>query len=75
MELIDQQQSSQAQVAFELKISKPHVSYYVRKAIRIGYVKELFRDKIRVLELTQEGKKFLDQYKVSISTINSIVTV
>lgn len=63
LELIDKQQSSQAQVAFALGISKPHVSYYVRKAIRIGYVKELFRDKIRILELTQEGKTFFDQYK------------
>lgn len=59
---IDQKHSTQAQIAFELKISKPHVSYYVKKAIRIGYVKELFRDKIRVLELKQEGKNFLDQY-------------
>jgi hypothetical protein len=63
LELIDEQQSSQAQVAFALGISKPHVSYYVRKAIRTGYVKELFRDKIRILELTQEGKTFFDQYK------------
>lgn len=59
---IDQKHSTQAQIAFELKISKPLVSYYVRKAIKIGYIKELFRDKIRVLELTQEGKIFLDQY-------------
>jgi predicted transcriptional regulator len=62
LELIDEQQSSQAQVAFVLGISKPHVSYYVRKAIRVGYVRELFRDKIRILKLTQEGKSFLDQY-------------
>jgi hypothetical protein len=60
---IDQKHYTQAQVAFELKISKPLVSYYVRKAIKIGYIKELFRDKIRVLELTQEGKTSLDQYK------------
>ena len=59
---IDQKHSTQAQIAFELKISKSHVSYYVRKAIKICYIKELFRDKIRVLELTQEGKNFLDQY-------------
>lgn len=63
MELIDERRFSQAQVAFALGISKPHVSYYVKNAIRIGYIKELFRDKIRVLELTQEGKIFLDQYK------------
>ena len=59
---IDQKHSTQAQIAFELKISKPLVSYYVRKSTKIGYIKELFRDKIRVLVLTQEGKNFLDQY-------------
>ena len=62
MASIDQKHSTQAQIAFELKISKPLVSYYVRKSIKIDYIKELFRDKIRVLELTQEGKNFLDQY-------------
>lgn len=62
MESIDQKHSTQAQLAAELKISEPLVSYYVRKAIKVGYIKELFRDKIRVLELTQEGKNFLDQY-------------
>jgi hypothetical protein len=59
---IDQKHSTQAQLAFELKISKSLISYYVRKAIKIRYIKELLRDKIRVLELTQEGKNFLDQY-------------
>ena len=62
MASIDQKHSTQAQIAFELKISKPLVSYYVRKSTKIGYIKDLFRDKIRVLELTQEGKNFLDQY-------------
>jgi len=62
LESIDHQHSTQSQVAFELGISKPLVSYYVKKGIRIGYIKELFRDKIRVLKLTQEGKNFLDQY-------------
>ena len=62
MESIDQNHSSQTQLAAELKISKPHISYYVRKAIKRGYIKELFRDKMRVLELTQLGKTFLDQY-------------
>ena len=64
MESIDQKHSIQAQLVAELKISKPLVSYYVRKAIKIGYIKKPpFRDKIRVLELTQMGKTFLDQYK------------
>jgi hypothetical protein len=63
MESIDQKHSTQAQLASELKISEPHISYYVRKAIRMGYIKELFRDKVRALEITQTGKIFLDQYK------------
>jgi predicted transcriptional regulator len=61
---IDEKHSTQTQVAFELGMSKPLISYYIRKAIRIGYIKELFRDKIRVLELTQEGKIFLDQLPI-----------
>lgn len=43
-------------------MSKPHLSYYIKKAIKVGYIKELYRDKIRILELTQDGKNFLDQY-------------
>lgn len=62
MASLDQKHSIQAQLAAELKISRSLVSYYVKKAIRIGYIKELFRDKISALELTQEGKNFLDQY-------------
>ena len=63
MASIDQKHSTQAQLAAELKISEPLVSYYVRKAIRMGYIKELFRDKVRALEIIQDGKTFLDQYK------------
>jgi DNA-binding MarR family transcriptional regulator len=62
MATIDQKHSTQAQLAAELKISKSLVSYYVNKAIKMGRIKELFRDRIRVLEVTQEGKNFLDQY-------------
>lgn len=60
---IDQKRSTQAQLAAELKISKPLVSYYIRKALKTGYIKELARDKIRILGITQEGKIFLDQYE------------
>jgi hypothetical protein len=63
MESIDQKHSTQAQLAVELKISKPLVSYYVRKAIDLGFIKELARDKIRILGITHEGKIFLDQYE------------
>ncbi|MDX1373887.1 MAG: helix-turn-helix domain-containing protein, partial [Nitrososphaeraceae archaeon] len=62
-ESIDQKHSTQAQLASELKISQPLVSYYIKKAIKLEYIREQFRDKIRVLELTQDGKIFLDQYK------------
>jgi len=68
---IDQWHSSQAQVASELGISRPLVSYYVTKAIRTGFVNELFRDKIRVLELTHKGKTFLDQYGKQYSKLSS----
>ncbi|MFY9964792.1 MAG: hypothetical protein WBL44_14415 [Nitrososphaeraceae archaeon] len=71
LESINQQRFSQAQVAFELGKSRPLVSYYVKKAIRVGYIKELLRDKIRVLELTQEGKIFLDQYGKQSSSTSS----
>lgn len=60
---IDQKHSTQAQLASELKISQPLVSYYIKKAIKLEYIREQFRDKIRVLALTQDGKIFLDQYK------------
>ena len=60
---IDQKRYTQAQLAAELKISKPLVSYYIRKAIKTGYIKELARDKIRILGITQEGKIFLDKYE------------
>jgi hypothetical protein len=63
MASIDQKHSTQAQLAVELKISKPLVYYYVRKAINLGFIKELARDKIRILGITHEGKTFLDQYE------------
>jgi DNA-binding MarR family transcriptional regulator len=55
--------SSQAQIAKTLDVSKSHVSYYVKKTIKIGYVKEICRDRIKILELTQKGTNFIDQYK------------
>jgi hypothetical protein len=63
MASIDQKLSTQAQLAVELKTSKPLIFYYVRKAIDLGFIKELARDKIRILGITHEGKTFLDQYK------------
>jgi hypothetical protein len=55
-------QYTQAQIAKILGITKPHVYYYVKKAIIFGYVKEVCRNRIKILEVTQIGKNFLDQY-------------
>jgi predicted transcriptional regulator len=46
-----------------VNIKKSHVSYYVKKAKLIGYVNEVLRDKIKILELTQPGKNFIAQYE------------
>ena len=37
------------------------MSYYIRKAKKLGYVTESARDVFKPLELTQAGKNFLDQ--------------
>jgi predicted transcriptional regulator len=50
-------------IAKVLNIKKSHVSYYFKKAKLIGYVNEVFRDRIKILELTQAGKNFVDQYE------------
>jgi hypothetical protein len=50
------------EISKSLKQSKSLISYYVRKAERLGYVRENVRDSFKVLELTQAGKNFLDQY-------------
>ena len=51
-------------IAKVLNMEKSHVSYYIGKAKRAGFVKEVLRDRIKILELTQVGKNFLDQYQV-----------
>ena len=53
---------SLTKIAQVLNIGKSHVSYYVRKAKEVGYVIEVVRDKVKILELTQAGKNFVDQY-------------
>src|SRR5215211_2983156 len=45
-----------------LNMTRPHISYYVRRAKENGYLKESYRDRIRIFELTQAGTNFLDQY-------------
>jgi DNA-binding MarR family transcriptional regulator len=59
--------SCQSQIAKTLGVSRSHVSYYVKKALTIGYVQEICRDSIKILELTQKGTNFIDQYNNLIS--------
>ena len=47
--------SISADIARSLSLQKSHVSYYVSKAKKIGYLKEVTRDTYEVLELTQGG--------------------
>jgi DNA-binding MarR family transcriptional regulator len=49
-------------IAKVLNKKKSHVTYYISKAKERGYVNEVLRDKIKILELTQKGKNLLDQY-------------
>jgi predicted transcriptional regulator len=51
-----------AEISKNLNQSKSLVSYYIRKAEKLGYVSENVRDTFKVLQLTQRGKNFLDQY-------------
>jgi predicted transcriptional regulator len=46
-------------IASWLDISKQLVSYYIKKAIESGYVRELWQDTFKAYELTQPGKNFL----------------
>ena len=44
-------------------MKKSHVSYYLKRAKKIGYINEVVRDKVQILELTQAGKNFLAMYE------------
>ena len=61
LELVDQGTIA-ADIARSLNLNKSHVSYYVTKAKRHGYLKEVTRDAFAIIELTQAGKNLLDQY-------------
>ena len=50
-----------AHIARTLNMSKQDVYYHIKKAKRLGYVKQVTRDVCVILELTQAGKNFLDQ--------------
>jgi predicted transcriptional regulator len=51
-----------SEIARGLNRSKSLVSHYVTKAKEDGLVIEIKRDVFAELQLTQSGKKFLDQY-------------
>lgn len=53
-----------ADIAIALKISPQLVTYYIHKAENLGYVTCVFRDTFKSYELTEAGKKFLDQYDI-----------
>jgi DNA-binding MarR family transcriptional regulator len=53
----------QTKIAKLLNMQKSHISYYIGKAKKAGFVNEVCRDRIKILKLTQSGKKFLDQYE------------
>lgn len=56
------QGKSLSHIANALGGRKSLVSYYVNKAKALEYVNEVCRDRIKVLELSQQGKTFLAQY-------------
>jgi hypothetical protein len=51
------------EISRALNIEKSHVVYYLNRAKRLGYVKELTRDRFKILEITQAGKNFLAVYQ------------
>src|SRR2546428_2569116 len=51
------------EISRALNIEKSHVVYYLNRAKRLGYVKELTLDRFKILEITQAGKNFLAMYQ------------
>jgi predicted transcriptional regulator len=51
-----------ADIARTLNMDNSHISYYITKAKRLGYFKQVTRDIFALLELTQAGKNSLDRY-------------
>lgn len=64
-----EQDTIAADIARLLAIKKSHVSYYMSKARRLGFVSQVTRDSYAVLRLTQAGKNFLDLYTKNIPSI------
>jgi Mn-dependent DtxR family transcriptional regulator len=40
-------------IAEVLNVKKSHVSYYLKRAKKFGYINEVVRDKVKILDLTQ----------------------
>lgn len=54
------------EISRALNVEKSHVVYYINRAKERGYVKELTRDRFKILEITQVGKNFLAMYQHSL---------
>jgi DNA-binding MarR family transcriptional regulator len=52
-----------SKISKKINLDKSHVSYYVAKAKKLGYVREIFRDTFTHLELTEAGQNFLAMYQ------------
>ena len=50
-------------IATRLDISKPLVSYYIKKAKDSDYVRTICQDTFKGYELTQPGKNFVAKYR------------
>jgi len=55
--------STPTKIAEVLNVKKSHVSYYLKRAKKFGYIDEVVRDKVKTLDLTQAGKNFLAMYE------------
>ncbi len=54
-----------SQIARQMRISKQLVSYYLKKAEKLNFVKEEFRSSFKYYVLTEEGKQWLLEVKKS----------
>jgi predicted transcriptional regulator len=60
-----------SKISNKINLDKSHVSYYVSKAKRLGYVREIFRDTFKHLELTEAGQNFLAMYQSSANGLST----
>jgi DNA-binding MarR family transcriptional regulator len=60
-----EQDNTASQIAEKLNRDKQLISYHINRLKKFEYVKEKTRDVYKLLEITQAGKNFLDQYATS----------